>query len=133
MKKLLQLIPELSDNIYPLFLIDSIGAASSIVAALVVAQFESLFGIPSFVLYKLTILGFCFFLYSFTCYIVKVKAWRIFLKILATFNFLYCCITTGLIVHFFEQLTLLGILFFVFEIIIIVALAVFEWKTAATF
>jgi hypothetical protein len=130
MKKIHQFISGIDSNIYPLFLIDSIGAFSSIVAALIVAQFEPLFGIPASLLYKLTLLGSCFFLYSFICYVVKIKKWRFFMKILAALNLLYCCLTVGIIIYFFKQLTILGVLFFVFEIIIILVLAVFEWKMA---
>jgi hypothetical protein len=116
--------------IHKLFLIDSIGAAISVVAALAVAQMEHVFGAPPTMMYALASLAPLFFLYSFTCYWRKVENWRVWMKILATINLLYCCLTAGLVAYFFERLTLLGLLFFGGEILIIVILAVFEYRTA---
>jgi hypothetical protein len=115
---------------HKLFLIDSIGAAISVVAALAVAQMEHLFGAPPTMMYALASLAPLFFLYSFTCYWRKVDNWRVWMKILATLNLLYCCLTAGLVAYFFERMTVLGLLFFGGEILIIVTLAVFEYKTA---
>jgi hypothetical protein len=114
-----------------IFLIDGIGAILSIVAGLTAAQFEQYLGIPSELFFRLAIVAACFALYSFTCFFTKVKNWRLFLKNLAIFNLLYCVLITGLIFYFFEKMSIFGVLFFVGEIGIIVALATFEWKMAA--
>ena len=129
--KISQIVSSFSSNIHQLFLIDSIGAILSVVAALTVAQFEPLFGIPAPLLYKLVILGSCFSFYSFLCFFIKVKKRRFYMKLLAAFNLLYCCLTAGLIVYLFQSLTILGLLFFISEIIIIAVLAYIELKTAA--
>jgi hypothetical protein len=129
--KISQIASNFISNIHQLFLIDSIGAILSVMAALTVAQFDSLFGIPAPLLYKLVILGSCFSLCSFLCFFIKVKKRRFYMKLFATFNLLYCCLTAGLIVYLCQSLTILGLLFFISEIIIIVVLAFIELKTAA--
>jgi hypothetical protein len=109
---------------HKLFLVDSLGAAASVVAALALTQLEPWFGAPPALMFKLAGLGACFFLYSFTCYWRRVHHWRVWMRVL------YCCLTAVLVTHFFERLTLLGVLFFGGEILIIAALAVAEYRTA---
>jgi hypothetical protein len=113
-----------------IFLIDGIGAILSILAALAAAQFEDLLGTPSLLFSRLAIIAACFALFSFTCFFTKVKNWRSFLKNLAVFNLLYCVFIASLIFYFFEKMSIWGILFFVGEIGIIVALAIVEWRKA---
>lgn len=114
-----------------IFLTDGIGALlTAILLGGVLAQFESIFGMPKSILYDLVIIVGIFSIYSLTCYFQKPKNWQFYLKIIAIANLLYCCITLGLVIFNFQKLTTLGILYFVIEILIIVALVVIEFKTA---
>jgi hypothetical protein len=126
--------PLIPNNINPkkLFLIDSIGALlSAILLGLVLARFENIFGMPPKTLYALSFIACIFSIYSFLCFSGKIENWRPYLKIIAIANLLYCLLTIGLIIYFYQKLTVLGLIYFVLEIIIITILAMIELKTAA--
>jgi hypothetical protein len=115
-----------------LFLIDSLGALlSAILLGLILAQFEKTFGMSQDVLYVLATLPCIFAVYTFVCFLNKTTNWRPFMKIIATSNLLYCCLTAGLMINFYQKLTVLGLIYFVLEIIIVMSLAIIEWKTAS--
>ena len=115
-----------------LFLVDSLGALlSAILLGLVLTRFEKTFGMPQNELYILAVIPCIFTMYSFLCFLSKTKNWRPLMKIIATANFLYCCLTAGLMVYFYEKLTVLGLIYFILEIIIVISLAFIEWKTAS--
>ncbi len=115
-----------------LFLIDSVGALiSAIMLGLVLTTFEEWFGMPSRALYLLALLAGLFFLYSYSRYRINSERWRPYLKVIAIINLLYCFLTLNLVVYFYSSLTVLGLVYFVGEIVIILALAVIELKTAA--
>ena len=114
-----------------LFLIDGIGAlVSAIFLGIVLVSLHSLIGMPRNILYLLAVIPCFFAVYSFTCHFAAIKNWQPYLKIIAVANLLYCCLTLGLVLGLREQLTYLGIGYFIIEIIIVVALAIFEWRTA---
>lgn len=119
-------------NSRQLFLIDGIGAVvSAIMLGLVLASFESTFGMPKKVLYFLAIIPCFFAIYSFSCYWRKVEHWRSYLKIIALANLLYCCLTTGLMIYLYQKLTILGLVYFLLEIIVVIILVLIELKTAS--
>lgn len=110
-----------------LFLIDALGAVltASLLSG-VLANFERTFGMPQKVLYGLSLIAVFFAIYSFSCYFRDLKNWQPYLKAIAIANLSYCCLTAGLMVYFYQKLTLLGVLYFIGEIIIIVCLSIFE-------
>jgi len=115
-----------------LFLIDSIGALSSaFLLGVVLVHFESSFGMPRKELYMLSIAACAFAVYSFTCYLLIKENWSPYLRIIAIANLLYCCVTIGLVICLHQQITTLGWLYFVSEIIVIVCLAFVELQTAS--
>jgi hypothetical protein len=115
-----------------LFLIDSLGALlSAMLLGLVLARFEKMYGMPQNMLYVLSVIPCVFAVYSFFCFLSKTENWRPLMKIIATANVLYCCLTAGLMVYFYPQLTVFGLIYFVLELIIVVSLAFIEWKTAS--
>ncbi len=123
------------DKITPrnLFLVDSLGAlVSAILLGIVLVQLEKVIGMPRQTLFVLAGLALVFFVFSLSNYIFFGKNWRTFLRIIAIVNILYCCITMYL-VFFQHQLTTLGVIYFLGEVIIIVALAIFELKVANTY
>lgn len=115
-----------------LFLTDSIGALlSALLLGLLLARLEDTFGMPQKVLYFLSCVAFIFSIYSFSCYLRKIENWRPYLKLIAMANLVYCCITIGLVIYFYQKLTLLGLVYFFAELIVVVILILIELKTAA--
>jgi hypothetical protein len=114
-----------------LFLIDSQGALlSAFLLGVVLVHFEPLFGMPVNILYILALIAGIFFLYSFSCFLRQPEQWQPFLRGIAIANLSYCGLTLGLVLYLHQSLTTLGILYFVFEIIIVTMLALKELKTS---
>jgi hypothetical protein len=116
-----------------LFFIDSLGAAlSATLYILVLARFENIFGMPQNTLYFLSLLATIYAAYSCLCYLINLENWKSYLKIIALANLVHCCLIIGLLFYFYQQLTFLGLLYFIGEIIIVSSLAIIELKTATT-
>lgn len=114
-----------------LFLIDACGALlSAFLLGIILTRFESTFGMPRNVLYFLALVPCIFALYSFSCFFKMPEKWQPFLKAIAYSNQLYCCVTMGLVLYFYQQLTWLGVGYFVVEIVIVVTLAGIELKAS---
>lgn len=114
-----------------LFLIDAIGALlSAFMLGIVLTQLESMFGMPADVLFYLAILALLFSLYSFYFYYKVIRSQKIFLNIIATFNLLYSGLTLALVILNFDQLTALGVTYFILELIIVMALVITEYRVA---
>jgi len=112
------------------FLIDGIGAViTTLLLGLVLAQLESLFGMPVNILYLLAGIAATFAIYSISCYWLLKNNWSVFLKGIALANITYCLLTTALVAYFHHSLTWLGIAYFVGEIIIVLSLVQIELKT----
>ena len=60
------------------------------------------------------------------CYFWVRSHWRPFLKAIALANLTYCLLTTGLVVSFYQSLTILGILYFSGEMIVVGVLIYIE-------
>ncbi|SNT28287.1 hypothetical protein SAMN05421640_3163 [Ekhidna lutea] len=113
-----------------LFLIDSIGAIlSAILLGYVLVEFQSLIGMPEDILKVLAGIASLFFLYSISCFLVNPMNAETRLRTIAIANLLYCLATLILIIIYFDQLTLLGLSYFLLEIIIIVAIARLELRS----
>lgn len=115
-----------------LFLIDGFGAlVSAFLLGIVLVQFESTFGMPRKELYILSFLAVGFAVYSLICSRKIPENWQIYMKIIAGVNFLYCCLTLGLVFYHSETITVLGVSYFLGEVLIVVSLAVLEFRTAS--
>lgn len=111
------------------FFIDGLGALlTAVMLGIVLAQWEAFFGMPRAKLYILAGVAVIFAVYSLTCYWRLPTNWRPYLRAIAATNLLYCCVTAGLVVYLYKVLTVWGVLYFVGEILIVVSLAIFEWK-----
>lgn len=114
-----------------IFLIDGIGAVTSLfMLGLVLVHFEQYIGMPINVLYFLALGAGIFALYSMYCYLRLPSQWWIFLNLIAVVNLLYCLVTLGLVIYYYSQLTVLGLIYFFGEILIIFVLIGIEFKTA---
>ena len=114
-----------------LFLIDGIGAiVSALMLGVVLVKFQYLIGLPVKVLYSLSIIPCFFAIYSISCFYFLHSKWKLYLKIIAYLNLLYCFVTISLVFYFYENLKFLGVLYFILEIVVIIYLVTLEIKSA---
>ena len=129
-----QIINKMTLKPRAMFLIDGFGAlTSAFLLGVILTKFESTFGMPLKALYFLALLPCIFAIYDFSCYWQIIKNWRPFLKTIAIANLLYCGISIGFVVHHYEELTTLGLVYFLLELAIVIMLASIEFKTAKGF
>ena len=120
------------DSSNKLFLIDGLGALlSAIMLGVVLPRFEAMIGMPPKILYVLAFLACLFAIYSLSCFFRNMENWKPYLKFIAIVNLLYCCLTLGCIIFLHQEVTVLGMIYFIVEIIIIVILAIIELRTAS--
>jgi len=107
-----------------LFLIDGFGAmVSAFMLGFVLMNNQPLIGMPVEVLQILASIPCLFAMFSFAGrFIIKGRV-EPYLKWIAIANFMYCLTTAGLVLLFFAELTILGICYFVVEIIIVILLS----------
>ncbi|MEM7551410.1 MAG: hypothetical protein AAF363_17140 [Bacteroidota bacterium] len=98
--------------------------------AIVLANLQLYFGMPIHILNWLAPGAGCFAIYSFSCFLFLEEKWQPFLKVIAMANKCYCLVTLFLIILFWNTLTMLGIVYFLREIILVMTLVSFEWKKA---
>ena len=126
------MLKKISLNPKQLFLIDGFGAVISAVCYfLVLANFERFFGLPQREVYYLGFLAIIYAAYSFICYIKDLEHWQPFMKVIAMANLLHCFITIGLVIYYYQQITIWGMLYFIGELIIVIPLATLELKTSS--
>lgn len=126
----MQLLNKLTSNPKRLFLLDGLGAClTTLLLVGILVPFQTTFGMPQSTLQTLYLVAIAFGIYSILCFLLVKRNWILFLKIIATANTLYCCLTAFYVVYYFEQLTVLGVIYFVVEMAIIVELVYLEMKT----
>lgn len=119
-----------------IFLIDGIGALVTSLSLFGIGFWlQEYFGMPKSVLYILSSVVVFYAIYSLSCYFFlfdklgkPVKKWQSFLKVIIAANSLYCVVMPFLLIFHFDRLTVLGINYFIFEMIVIIALVIFEIK-----
>ncbi len=117
-----------------LFLIDSLGGMlSALLLGVVLARFETTFGMPRKVLYFLSCLACVYAVYSFLSYWRIKENWRPYMQAIAIANLLYCCLTVGLVIYHRQELTKLGLIYFLLEVVVIISLIIMELKTVSGF
>jgi hypothetical protein len=112
------------------FLIDGLGALSSaVLLVFMVSNFESSFGLPKDTVYLLSIPAFALTGYSLSCYLLNLKKWKLYLKVVVMANSLYCVLTFCSLIWHYETIKIIGLMYFVGEIIIIYLIIRLEWLT----
>lgn len=115
-----------------LFLLDSLGGLlSALLLGVVLARFETTFGVPQKVLYFLSFLAGAYALSSLVSYWRIKEKWKPYMKGIAIANLLYCGLTISLVIYNRQTLTEWGAIYFLLEAVVIVSLAVTELKTVA--
>ncbi|MDP4709713.1 MAG: hypothetical protein NWS63_00825, partial [Saprospiraceae bacterium] len=97
---------------------------------LVLTRWEPVFGMPTRVLYVLAAIACVFAFYSFLCFLRKPKNWRPYLKMIAVANLMYACLTLGLVIFLYSQLSIFGLAYFGLELVVVVLLAITELTIA---
>lgn len=120
----------LSEVIYnprKIFLLDSLGALLTAFFLLcILLPLERQFGMSQQILLTLSAIAVVFAIYSVSCFLFVRTNWRPFLKSLYVANLTYCCLTAGLVIMNYNQLTWLGLSYFLIEIVLISALVAIE-------
>ncbi|MFK7770141.1 MAG: hypothetical protein AB8B55_23225 [Mariniblastus sp.] len=120
-------------NVRKIFLVDGLGAVlSALMHGVVLVQLETTFGMPANVLLVLAGVACCFAVYSLTCSRTIGEQWRPFLQAIAIANLIFCGASILLIIYFLQRITILGLVYFVGEIVVVAGIAMFELKTAGT-
>lgn len=114
-----------------LFLLDGLGACvTAMLLAGILIPFQKFFGMSQFALEIASLLAAALAFYSLSCFFFLKENWKFFLKIIATANGLYCLLTAFFVIFYFEKLTVLGLCYFLIEMVIILSLVFLEMKTA---
>ncbi len=114
-----------------IFIIDYVGAIiSSFMLGIVLAYIQPLIGMPKTILYQLAIVALILMTYSGLCVLLIKKNYKPFLTTIGIANVCYCIASVYLITVYFEQLTTLGLSYFIIEKVIVLTLAFIEIKTA---
>ena len=122
-------IDRITDNPRRLFLVDGFGAfLTAFFLGVILVKFEAYFGMPQSVLYILSAIACVYGIYSICCSVFIRSNWRPFLKVIAIANLLYCCLTIGLVIYFYQRLTILGLTYFLLELIVMVVLIIVELR-----
>lgn len=125
------LIIYFTKNPRQLFLIDGLGALVSCIGLfLVMCFFANSFGLPKTALQVFLIVAIWLCCFSLTCFLFIKKRISFFLILIAVANFLYSALTIVLLFKNSSTITLIALIYFIIEIIIMVSVAIIELKTA---
>jgi hypothetical protein len=113
-----------------IFLIDACGALVSVVFLGIIYFLEQYFGMPKNILMIKICLAASFCVYSATNYFASPVKWPIYLKIIALLNVGYCAFAIYQMYQNSASLSLYGYAYFISEICIVIALAMYELKMA---
>ncbi|NRB48861.1 MAG: hypothetical protein HRU41_14390 [Saprospiraceae bacterium] len=129
--KVSDLVLQIKEKPRKLFLIDGMGALlSAFLLGVVLVNLEPIFGIPRSTLYVLAVIPCFFAAYDFFCYWKLDENLGRFLQIIAVLNVAYCCLSLGLAISHQEVITTFGWGYIIGEVMIVVTLAIFEWRIA---
>ena len=114
-----------------MLLFDGIGAVfSAFMLGVVLVKFNSSFNMPVNELQFLALVACVFAVYSLGCYFFAKQNTKLYLTVIAVANLLYCCLTAWLVFTHGKELTTLGLLYFIGEILVILSLVIVELKVA---
>lgn len=121
------IIKQLASKPKSIFLIDGMGALLTTFFLFVILRtFNEYIGMPTIALTYLSLIAVIFCLYSTTCFFLLKENWRPFLKIIIIANLLYCILTMTLLIAYHQSLTIIGMTYFVIEIIVVSGLVFVE-------
>lgn len=114
-----------------LFMIDSLGALlTTFFLFAILRNFNEYFGIPETTLNLLSIIAASLCMYSTTCFFFLKDNWAPFIRAIGFANLLYCILTMRLVIFIFPSLKIMGIAYFLVEMIIVCGLVYIELNVA---
>jgi len=120
-------------SIKNIFLMDGLGAlVSAFMLGVVLVKLQAYIGIPKNALYILASFPVIFAIYDFSCHLIKPKKVGLFINIIAIANLMYCFVSIYYLIQHQQQLSTLGWMYFIGELIILVVLIIMEFKLAKT-
>lgn len=126
-----KLIAHFSQKQKSLFLVDSLGAfVTAAFLFVIVHHFNEYFGMPGKETAWLSAIAVAFSCYSAACYLFLKAVPTPFFRFIGIANLAYCALTIGLLVKYHASLTIIGIAYFLMEILIICALSYVELNVA---
>jgi len=124
------MLQNLTSNPKKVFFIDGMGGVlSALFLGVVLVGMEDRIGMPVPVLYVLASIAGVFAVYSMCCRFLLTAQHKPFLLAITVANILYCCVTIGLVLYFYDVLTSLGMVYFVLELFVLIALIAIELNT----
>lgn len=113
-----------------LLLVDGIGAIiSALCLFIALMQWDDVFGIPPNMLWILAEMAAIFSCYSLLCYFFAGESWRIYLWLILIANAVYGLLTLCIVLVYFETITILGLAYFVLELMVLSVLVYVEAKS----
>jgi hypothetical protein len=114
-----------------IFLVDAVGALLTAFNLFAVLRtFNEHVGMPKNVLMLLSGVALVFFIYSTSCCLVLTQNRKQYLKLIAIANLLYCLLTIGLVLYYWQTIKVLGLVYFSVEVLVIFILVYFELKVS---
>ena len=116
-----------------IFLLDGFGAlVTAALLFLVLRTFNHYFGLSKTIFEYLSLLALLFSIYSIACFFLIINIWKPYLKIICVANIVYCILTFGMMLYYYKSISVLCVVYFLGEIIIITGIIVLEIKTIRT-
>ena len=126
-------IQKLSAKPRVIFLIDGLGALNSfILLFFVLRNYHEYIGLPQQILTYLSVFALCLFVFSASCYFFLKSHWSFFIKLLSFGNIAYCIFSILILIYFYQNITFIGVTYFIIEKAIVLGLAFFELKLSAS-
>ena len=109
------------------FLIDGFGALlTALLLFFVLRTFNTFFGLSKSTFEYLSLLALVFSVYSFCCFFLIASIWKPYLKIICSANILYCLLTFGIVLYYYQNISAFGIAYFLGEITVIFMIVFLE-------
>jgi hypothetical protein len=116
-----------------IFLVDGLGAVvSALSLGLVLPAFQNLIGMPKGVLYLLACLAVGLAIFSLSRFFFADHDNPIWLKLVIIGNLSYCALSAFFLVTYFQQLTYLGLTYFILEKVIVLGIVFLEARFLKT-
>jgi hypothetical protein len=114
-----------------LFLFDGLGAAlTTFLLYFVLRPYHNFFGMSENILKYLSVISLVYCVYSVSCFFLLKDNWASFLRIIGIGNLLYCILTMTYLFAYYDELTRIGMTYFLTEILFIIFLVYIELSVA---
>ncbi len=117
----------MSINDKNIFFVDGIGATiSAAMLGIALPTFHDWVGMPIHTLYLLSFCAAIYAIYSLTCYRLVRHRETIWLRAIILANLFYCGLTVLLVSWHWDEMKILGLIYFILEVILILFIASVE-------